>query len=228
MVLKRPGTGWVSMTSQTPIAEFTTLVAHELKEPLRRISLNSELLGDLATDPSCRRALRALQDAVAAADAMVDAVCSTMQGKGSDRHDWELIQRAVVTSMAIPKGFRIRWDHPLPAVEAPLQLQYVLRTLISNAIKHHDRPEGRIAVRGRGMTIEVVDDGPGYRHNVAEHAKKEGLGLGLTLARRLVERHGGVLVLDDIEPRGTRVSFTWPREGASDAVAARIASYQQS
>ncbi|HSX95735.1 MAG TPA: ATP-binding protein [Hydrogenophaga sp.] len=74
--------------------------------------------------------------------------------------------------------------------------------------------EGRCA---RWVRVDVTDHGQGLPPEVAERlftpfftTKAEGMGLGLSLCRTVVEQHGGALDFEPAQPRGTRFSFTLP------------------
>jgi signal transduction histidine kinase len=98
----------------------------------------------------------------------------------------------------------------------------VLSSLLANAIEALDR-DGEITVRGdwsRGqpqVTLSVEDSGPGMTEAQLGRAgkpfhttKPRGLGVGLALARRVVERFGGRLEIDSSPGRGTRVRLHMP------------------
>jgi signal transduction histidine kinase len=109
------------------------------------------------------------------------------------------------------------------------KLQRVLFNLIVNAIRHTPA-DGSVVVRaapardGSSVEVEVVDDGEGVpaeeRERVFEpfyrggedgsSRSSEGAGLGLAIARAIVEAHGGRIWLEPAQPRGTRVRFTLP------------------
>ena len=99
--------------------------------------------------------------------------------------------------------------------------------LIGNAVKYHDRPDGRVqvSVRDTGAFYEfpVADDGPGiapqYHEKVftmfqtlAPRDKVESTGIGLTLVKKIVEDQGGGIVLDSDVGHGATFRLTWPKE----------------
>jgi signal transduction histidine kinase len=112
-----------------------------------------------------------------------------------------------------------------PAQANPEKLQRVLSNLLQNAI-HHTPPDGSVLVSAHaadgGLQIEVSDTGDGITADERQHVfepfyrggseaarTRPGAGLGLAIARAIVEAHGGRIWLPDA-PRGTRVCFTLP------------------
>ncbi|HEX2807397.1 MAG TPA: PAS domain-containing sensor histidine kinase [Kineosporiaceae bacterium] len=127
----------------------------------------------------------------------------------------------------LPAGFEVDLDvrvEPFPAARTPLEV--VLRNLIGNAVKHHDRDRGQIRVTatadGSFCLLDVADDGPGVPP--AAHDRIFRLfqtlsdddphrsGIGLALVKRLVGTHGGrIEVLSAPDTRGTTFRVWWPR-----------------
>jgi signal transduction histidine kinase len=101
----------------------------------------------------------------------------------------------------------------------------VLENLIGNALKHHDRAEGRVTVAMRivdGMAeFRVGDDGPGISpwfhdrifmifETLASREDVESSGIGLAIVKKKVEGHGGHIRVESTPPaRGTTFVFTW-------------------
>ncbi len=108
-----------------------------------------------------------------------------------------------------------------------VQIEQVLVNLVRNsaeALGDAGRHDGRIVVTGardgKSVAIEVRDNGPGFDPGIAERAaapftttKPEGLGLGLSLARSIIEAHGGTLSIES-NSFGAVVSFTLPSAAA--------------
>ncbi|WP_288391865.1 ATP-binding protein [uncultured Herbaspirillum sp.] len=99
---------------------------------------------------------------------------------------------------------------------------------MSNAVKHHDRPQGTITVAVRRLADDlaeftVADDGPGIDPTFHQRVfqmfqtlrprdEVEGSGIGLALVKKLVENAGGKISLLSNAPiqRGCTFMFTWP------------------
>ncbi|MCZ6836136.1 MAG: HAMP domain-containing sensor histidine kinase, partial [Planctomycetota bacterium] len=103
----------------------------------------------------------------------------------------------------------------------------VLRNLIENAVKHHDRTDGQIVVSCEShddyYEFSVQDDGPGipdeFRDKIFEmfiriqtENRSSGTGMGLALVKRIVEGYGGWIRAEAASGRGTRFRYTWPKE----------------
>ncbi|MCX7623734.1 MAG: HAMP domain-containing sensor histidine kinase [Thermomicrobium sp.] len=114
-------------------------------------------------------------------------------------------------------------DRDCPPVRAdPLRLRQVLLNLVHNAVRH--TPEGGIVrvcvVRGSGtITVQVCDTGTGlppelldepFRRYQRSGDPASGSGLGLAVARQLVEAQGGTIWLESAPGQGTTVSFALP------------------
>jgi PAS domain S-box-containing protein len=131
-------------------------------------------------------------------------------------------------------------DHLPHLVADPTRLKQILLNLISNAIKF-TKPGGSVLVTGRrategGVAFEVCDTGLGmtldeigialepFGQVDARLAREhEGTGLGLPLARRLAELHGGSLEINSEKGRGTTVTVTLPAARVmADTAAAKV------
>jgi signal transduction histidine kinase len=112
------------------------------------------------------------------------------------------------------------------------RLAQVISNLVSNAIKYSAGGEVRIRgqIRQNQVIICVSDEGPGiapgdipyvfdrfYRADDASR-KTKGAGLGLYLARAIIEAHGGKIWIDSEVPQGARICFSLPRQMRDEAI----------
>ena len=117
-------------------------------------------------------------------------------------------------------------EGPLPLEADAGRLGQVLDNLVSNALKFTPSGGSVMVSAGNGngkVRLEVTDTGIGvpheeigqlfsrfYRASTATRREIPGTGLGLVIARAIVEAHGGTISLESIEGEGTRVAVTLP------------------
>ena len=129
------------------------------------------------------------------------------------------------------------YDDDLPLVYAdPERVTQLLSNLVGNALKFTPaggRVEVRVQPYGDGALVSVVDTGEGIPADQLPHVfdrffqvtssrmvSRHGAGLGLPIARGIVEAHGGTIWIESAPGRGTTVRFTLPASVGSDASAA--------
>jgi signal transduction histidine kinase len=141
-----------------------------------------------------------------------------------------------VDLLSPPPAFTVDIGPGMPTLVAErTRLQQVFANLISNGLKHHNRPDGRIEVRVReaddphAYEFTIADDGPGIAPQYHERIfgifqtlrprdQVEGSGLGLALVKKIVEHDGGRIWLESAEGCGTTFHFTWPRQARREDV----------
>jgi len=115
-----------------------------------------------------------------------------------------------------------------------LKIRDVIESLVENAIKFNDKEEKKIRISGRSVDenfiqVEIADNGPGIPseeqekifqkfYQVEEYftGKVEGIGLGLALAKRVIEAHGGKIRVESELGKGSTFYFTLPKNRDSD------------
>jgi len=216
------------------LEEFTYAASHDLKSPLRGIAdLMTWIVEDLGgtANEEVKRNLGRVMDRIQRLGRVIDdllayAHAGTASGEMVSVDLRELID-GVLEILPRPPGFQVSVQidsKPFTAHKAPLES--VLRNVISNAIKHHDRSSGTIDIRaediGRYCALTISDDGPGIPPASQERVFRmfqtlsardhNHSGIGLALSKRLVEAHGGRISLDSTEgTRGTAFRVWWPR-----------------
>jgi signal transduction histidine kinase len=142
--------------------------------------------------------------------------------------DVATMTREIFKSLPAAKSMRLEVSgEPASILTAKAPLDLVLRNLIDNAVKYHDRPDGTIFVRwqeeGSAILFEVADNGPGiaeqYHHLVFQPFQKlesyeqiSGSGLGLATVKKTVEHFGCTISLHSPvhDGRGAKFCFNWP------------------
>ena len=137
----------------------------------------------------------------------------------------------LVAPQAARGEIRLLWTPPAPPLPAlfcdRVRLRQMLLNILSNAVKF-TRPGGSVEISGEsadGLQLIVRDSGIGIRREdiarimtpfgqvASVYARdREGAGLGLTLTKALLERHGGRLSLDSTPGIGTTVRLSFPAE----------------
>jgi signal transduction histidine kinase len=215
-------------------------ISHDLRTPITALALIAEGLADDIFEPSQQQAqLRRMTTHVRALSVLIDDLFELSRLESGDvrwsleRVEVESLVQETVDAMrptAVAGAVTVSADLAGPRLAAhanPEQLQRVLLNLLQNAIRHTP-PDGTVVVRVSDgsdghLELEVADDGEGIAPDERPHvfdaffrggagaARSDGsAGLGLAIARAIVEAHGGRIWLADGDS-GTRVRFTIPR-----------------
>ena len=231
--------------------EFLAMLAHELRNPLGPILNAFEVIriGDLGPEEmtSIRQvAERQARHLARLVDDLLDVsriTTSKIQLRQEPVDLAEVIARvveAIRPTMAAHRHNLIvdAIDEPLPMVGDPTRLDQVMTNLLNNAAKYTE-PGGSVHLRavrrGDHARIRVIDSGIGIPAEMlpkvfdlftqVDHAldrSQGGLGIGLTLVRRLVELHGGtVSVLSEGAGQGSEFTVDLPLNSAAPAPAVR-------
>ena len=216
--------------------QFLAMIAHELRSPMAAILLWEQVLRNEGIDAETRvRALDAIHESATGQALLVADLLDVSRATNGKLHiDRRSTDIARVLSLAIENARPVAnardleiVSHLEPNLGAVLgdsrRLRQVFDNLLSNAIKC--TPKGRITVYARqaegSITIDVHDTGRGISHEFLPHvfepfrqgdeSEPDGLGLGLAIARQLVELHGGMLsASSEGLGRGTTFTVTLP------------------
>jgi PAS domain S-box-containing protein len=236
--LRNTQTEFAHVTRVMTMGELTASIAHEVNQPLGAI-VTSAAAGArwLATKPpqldKARRALERIANDGKRAAEVIRRIRALMK-RQAPRKEWldindtirEVIELAQYQLRRSEILVETRLGHDLPVVRCDrVQLQQVLLNLIINAIEAmsgiKERPrELTIVSTSDGpdaVSIEVRDSGTGLDPKDAPHlfepfytTKTEGLGIGLSISRSILEAHGGRLSAAANAPHGTVFLFSLP------------------
>ena len=220
------------------LGELTATLTHELKQPLNAISLSSSLGIHLLDAPQpdlkeIRETFSGISETTQRAGEMIQGMREMLKRDtpGFTSVDLNQVIRMVeriVHSDAVMHGVAVDLDlspSVLPVKGDTVQLQQVMLNLMLNAfgaMNESERDARRLIVRtmpidGSNVLIEVRDSGTGIAPEKLESifdpfitSKPEGLGMGLSICRTIIERHGGKIWAANNPDRGATFSITLP------------------
>jgi C4-dicarboxylate-specific signal transduction histidine kinase len=227
------------------LGQLSASIAHEVIQPIGATLTNAEaalhLLGH--QPPNLEKARQVLaqivQDSIRAGD-IVHRIRALMKKAPSPkgRLDINATIRAVIElarSEAVKNGISVqtRLAKHLPVVRGDqVQLQQVMLNLITNAVEAmsahaagaRDLLIRTAKTRSGGVLVAVHDSGPGVDPANLEHifdaffsTKADGLGMGLSICREIIQAHGGRLSAARGTDRGTILQFALPASTASES-----------
>ncbi len=220
------------------VGEMASLLSHELNQPLAAISSYAtgslNLLRDgMHTPADIELAMHRIAQQAERAGKVIKSVHDFVRRRDQAR---EAVPPQALLDAILPLInlqarklgvlVQIQLEPGLPKVLCDrTMVEQVLLNLARNAMQAMDRPEIRqrvlrLAVRrergdGRWLVFSVADVGPGIAPEVEQQlftpfftTKAEGMGLGLSLCRTVIEQHGGTLAFEPNQPQGTVFTFT--------------------
>lgn len=224
--------------------EVLGLVAHDLRNPLNLIITSTDLLLEENLDRPRRRelldvALRAGRQMNRLIGDLLDTVRLHAGKFKLDLEEVEVVtifHQAVETFRPLAEKRNVYFDAVPPddgvAVRAdPFRVSQLVGNIVGNAIKftpEHGNVTMRAVANGNHVAIHVTDTGPGIAPTDIDHlfddfwqARNDdhrGVGLGLAIAKGVVEAHGGKIWCDSVPGRGSTFSFTLPRANTTPQV----------
>jgi len=227
--------------SNADLEQFAYAASHDLREPLRKVASFASLLGKRCIDRLDAEEREFLGYVLDGAKRMDEMICDLLTfsrverrgapldpmalGEALDYALLNLSQTIKEKQATIEVGF----DRGLAVLGDPHQIARLFQNLIGNAIKYCARdvtPRIRLdaAPAPDGwITVTVTDNGIGIPEDSTEqifqlfrrlhsHDEYEGTGVGLSICRRIVERHGGTIGVRPAEGGGSVFHFTLPAQ----------------
>jgi len=193
---------------------------HDLRTPLTRMRLRAEFLGEE------ERAmwLNDLEELDHIADSAIQLVREETQREKIHLFRVDEVVSDICQDLAsMNASVRVLKMEPVTISSAPLALTRAVRNLVINAATHGGGAFVTVGLTDGAALITVDDEGPGipeqsmsrvfepfFRVDAARRKSGPGAGLGLAIAKEIVERYGGKLTLKNRSPRGLRQKLAFP------------------
>ncbi|MEM7323891.1 MAG: HAMP domain-containing sensor histidine kinase [Actinomycetota bacterium] len=211
--------------------QFSADASHELRSPLSSVRAAAEMLG---RSPNPDRVATLADDIVAESDRMDVLIGDLLELSRLDEDrraivmeelDLVTLVREELREETVTGSVQVSGPPMVPMTGAPSQLRRLVRNLVDNAVSH---ASGAVAVAVAGpvdgagsVVLTVDDDGPGVppedrdriferfaRLDDARDRRGGGTGLGLSLVKAIVDRHGGRISVGDSPLGGARFQVT--------------------
>lgn len=216
--------------------QFARVASHDLRSPLRTILGFAEHLRTIVPDD--RESGDALDRIDGAARRMSELIDSLLEFASVGRADFAYQQvdlndalRQAAADLApeiASAAAEVVTEGELPTVSGDrAMLRQVLQNLVGNAVKYRSEAAPRIVISAERdaafETVHVRDNGIGFAASDAPRAfepfqriyrgrELRGSGIGLSICKRVIERHGGNITVDTAPGEGSTFSFTIPRQ----------------
>jgi two-component system OmpR family sensor kinase len=210
-------------------------VSHELRTPIARLTFGLTLLEDASADPVVHQRARAMAGDVAELNALVGELLAMTRLDSSQALQLDSVDLArmlddcVASLPPLVSAVHVETDlgaNPGHVAADARLLSRAVCNLLGNARRYADTRVVLRAARADGtVTIIVEDDGPGipegereqvfapfYRLDRSRDRATGGFGLGLAIARKAVQLHGGSLTVADGEMGGAKMVITLPAQ----------------
>jgi signal transduction histidine kinase len=221
----------VESETMATVGEMASVVAHGIRNPLASIRSSAELAME---NPSCADC-EATQAITTDVDRLEQWIRELLLFAQPERSHLQMVNIVDVVRDSL-NGFSRALEQQ--CIELILDFQnvmfsvygdvtvlgHIFNGLIANALEA--MPDGgrlivdvRTAIHGDQVKVAITDTGAGMSQDQMKKAfkpfytsKRQGLGVGLSLAKRIIERHGGAITLSSQVGRGTTVSLQFPVE----------------
>lgn len=221
--------------SNRELRELTYITAHDLKTPLRAIATLADWISTDYADKFDEQGKRHVKLLIGRAKRMSELIDAILQYSEIGRTPQKLVKvdlnvllSEVIGEVAVPANIEITIENELPELECgSSRIAQVFGNLLGNAVKYMDKADGKIRVacseEDGFWKFSVADNGPGIGERYFEKIfqifqtlsprdESGGVGVGLTVAKKIVELHGGKIWVRSEPGRGSTFFFTLPRQ----------------
>lgn len=201
--------------------QMLAAISHDLRTPITLLRLRAEYAGE---GEDKERMLATLDEMEAMISSTLSFAREDTEKEETQQVDLEALIRSICDDMA-DTGRPVTTDETNQVTYdcRPVAMRRAIVNVIENAIKYGDAATVSLHRTGEAIEIAVVDNGPGipeeefeqvftpfYRIERSRNRETGGVGLGLSVARTIVNGHGGDVVLSNRDGGGLRVSIVLP------------------
>jgi len=230
--------------SNAELEQFASIASHDLQEPLRKVRTFTQQLTVIESDRLSEKGRDYIDRANAAAERMQRLIDDLLRYSRVSTHGRPFVRvdlAAVVSEVLQDLELQVSRAEAhvrvgeLPAINGDAaQVRHLMQNLISNALKFRREgvaPEVSIdaATDAEKTVMTVTDNGigfdPQYRGRIFRVFERlnsrsayPGTGIGLALARKIVERHGGTITADGAPGAGATFTVTLPLHQAEEII----------
>ncbi|XPF92594.1 CHASE domain-containing protein [Colwellia sp. RE-S-Sl-9] len=218
--------------SNRDLEKFSYVASHDLKSPLNSIKQLAHWINEDCGEILPKESQKHLNMLILRCDRMMKLLTDLLDYSRINRTEFKKervnlydMNQDIISLVDIPLGFTCTApDVEINIPASPLEI--VLRNLISNAIKHHDKDSGKISIlynsNSDSHIISVEDDGPGIPAEFHDQVmlmfqtlkprdKVEGSGMGLAMVKQIVEHYGGNISIVSDGKHGTKFVIKWKK-----------------
>ncbi len=195
-------------------------VSHDLRTPLTRMKLQLEMLGDAEGAADLKRD-------VAEMEHMLEGYLAFARGEGTEKPEptnlTALLEDVAASARRNGAAIDLHCEGDLLLPLRPRVFKRCITNLVDNAARYGEHVSVRAGQRDDTIEISIDDDGPGiaaehraevfkpfFRVDASRNPGTGGVGLGLTIARDVIQSHGGEIILDESPGGGLRVRVRLP------------------
>jgi len=217
------------------LKDFASIVSHDLKAPLRGIKSLATWILDDCSDKLGEQANEQMNLLLGRVEGMYNLIDGVLQYSRAGRTEEKPVQvnledfiPEAIDMLVPPENISITIENSMPVIECTeTHVMQLFQNLLSNAIKYMDKPQGRIKVgcveEDGFWKFSIADNGPGIEEKHFEKIFKmfhalsvsedfEGTGVGLTIAKKIVELYGGSIWVESKIGKGSTFFFTLPKQ----------------
>jgi signal transduction histidine kinase len=217
-------------TKMSALGEMLRSILHDFRNPFAIIKMASGAILDIHNEPEIERFCHIIDEQIIRMNNMTEEILD--YSRGNVKINLKLVKLSEVLdyfmflNQAFLKQSHVELDVQGLDVELMLDMNKfmrVLQNLVNNAAEMFaQRRDGHVRIGAKivdnGVEIEVADNGPGIPESIREklfqpfatHSKEKGIGLGLAIAKSLVEAHHGNITVKTETGKGTSFYLWFP------------------